>query len=273
MRKQLKLIDKVIVITGSTRGIGRAVAEACAEEGAKVVLNSRSEEELEEVCESFREREIRVSSQKADVSCEKELKQLFQHAINTWGRIDVWINNAGLSGGYRYIQDLSSEEIEAIIDVNLKGTLLACKMLLHYFCQNNSGILINLSGRGSKFEAAPYLTTYAATKAAISSLTRSLAREVKDKPISIHSVIPGMVDTDFYRDVPTSSRLEKEMKNIHYILNAFGIPVDVVGHSIAKIASQKPGKSTGKQYSLLSGRRMVRGIGLILWYRLTGRLK
>ena len=80
-----------------------------------------------------------------------------------------------------------------------------------------------------------------------------------------------MVDTEFYRDVPTSPELESDMKNIRYVLRAFGMPVDVVGRKIADIAGQPPGKASGRSYSLLSGLRLMRGIGLILWYRMSGR--
>ena len=82
-----------------------------------------------------------------------------------------------------------------------------------------------------------------------------------------------MVDTDFYRDVPTSPRLENEMKNIGFVLKAFGVPADVVGRTVADIAAQERGKATGERYALLSGGRLMRGIGLMLWYRITGRMK
>ena len=82
-----------------------------------------------------------------------------------------------------------------------------------------------------------------------------------------------MVDTDFYKDVPTSPELEGDMKNIHLILDAFGTPVDTVGRKVAEIAGQSPGKVSGKCYSLLKGLRLARGIGLMLWYRISGRLK
>ena len=198
---------------------------------------------------------------------------LFQHAIDRWGRIDVWINNAGLSGGYRYVQDLSPGEIGSIVDSNLKGTLLACRLLIPYFCQNDGGTLLNISGRGGKSEPAPYLATYAATKAAVSSLTRSLARENQNRPLSIHSIIPGMVDTGFYSEVPTSEDLRNDMSHIRFVLNAFGMPEHLVGRRIAAIAAQKPGRRTGRQYYLLGPGRMARGIALMSWYGLRGSLK
>lgn len=184
----MKLKDKVIVVTGSTRGIGRAIAEACAIEGAQVVISSRTKEHVESACDSFKQKGLSVSCLQVDVTQESDLKHLMQHAIQTCGKIDVWINNAGLSGGYRYVEDLTPEEIVNIIDVNFKGMLLACRLIIPYFTQNNGGVLLNMSGKGGRLEASPYLTTYAATKAAVTSLTKSLASENKGKPISIHSI-------------------------------------------------------------------------------------
>ena len=144
----MKLEDKVIVITGSTRGIGRAIAETCAKEGAKVVICSRQESAVKETCETFKQQDLNVSRVTVDVSIQSDLEKLLQHTIETWGRVDVWINNAGLSGGLRPLNELSEEEITRIIDVNFAGTLKACRIIIPYFIQQGGGILINVSGRG-----------------------------------------------------------------------------------------------------------------------------
>ena len=269
----MKLEDKVIVITGSTRGIGRAIAEACAKEGAKVVICSRQESAVKGTCETFKQQDFNVSGGTVDVSIQSDLEKLLQHTIETWGRVDVWINNAGLSGGLRPLNELSEEEITRIIDVNLAGTLKACRIIIPYFIQQGGGILINMSGRGGRGEASPFLTTYAATKAAVTSLTKSLAQENKAHPISIHSVIPGMVATDFYKELKTSPKLAASAQSMPYVLKALGVPIDVVGRSFVQIAAQEPGKVTGKSYSLFSGWRLIRGIGLMMWYRATGKIQ
>ena len=270
----VKLKDKVAVITGSTRGIGRAVAEAYAKEGAKVVICSRHESAVKEICKSLVEQGFSVSGVTADVSLQTDLEKLFQHAIESWGKIDVWINNAGLSGGMRVLADIGEEEITSIINVNFTGTLKACRMIIPYFIQQGSGILINVSGRGGhRGEASPFLTTYAATKAAVTSLTKSLAKENKAHTISIHSVIPGMVATDFYNDIKTSPDLAASANSLPYVLRALGVPSNVVGRFFVRIAAQEPGKVTGKVYSVLSGARLIRGITLLMWYRMTGKIK
>ncbi len=268
----MKLKEKVVVITGSTRGIGRAIAEACAEEGARVVICSRRESAVKETRETFKRQGFNASGVTVDVSKQGDLEKLLQHAIKTWGRIDVWINNAGLSGGFRPLDEMSPKEITDIVDVNLTGMLKACRIIIPHFIQQGGGILINMSGRGGRGEASPFLATYAATKAAVTNLTKSLAEENRVYPMSIHSVIPGMVATDFYKDMKTSPKLASNTKNIPYVLKAFGVPIESVGRSFVRIAAQESGKVSGKTYSLLSGWRLIRAMGLMAWYRVTGKI-
>ena len=99
-----------------------------------------------------------------------------------------------------------------------------------------------------------------------------LVQRAEAYPVSIHAVIPGMVATDFYKDVKTSPKLAADARSVPYALEAFGVPLDVVGRSFVRLAAQEPGKVTGKTYALLGGRRLMRGIGLMLWYRMTGKV-
>jgi dehydrogenase/reductase SDR family protein 4 len=273
MKGQMKLENKVIVVTGATRGIGRSIAEACGKQGCKIVICSRHEAAVNETIDILKNKGINITGIAADVSKGADLEKLLQHAIDKWGKVDVWVNNAGLSSGMRAIHELSEQEIKEIIDVNLAGTLMACKLLLPYFVRQNGGIIINMGGRGSSGDPSPFLTTYAATKAAVVSLTKSLAREYRKYHISINCVIPGMVATDFYHNIKTGSNQEENLASIPYVLKAFGVPTDEVGQFFAQVAAQKPGKVTGKTYSLLKGGRLFRGIGLMLYYRATGKVK
>jgi NAD(P)-dependent dehydrogenase (short-subunit alcohol dehydrogenase family) len=102
---------------------------------------------------------------------------------------------------------------------------------------------------------------------------KSLAKEYKKYPISIHTVIPGMVATDFYRNIKVGTNQEDNLESIPFVLKAFGVPVEEVGEFFVRVAAQKPGRVTGKTYSLLKGLRLARGIGLIMYYRITGKVK
>ncbi len=268
----MKLENKVIVITGSTRGIGRAIAEACAREGGKVVICSRNKENVKETCDSLVKEGFTVTGIAADVSKVGDLKKLFDHALETYGTIDVWVNNAGLSGGYRLLYDLSEEEIRDIVNVNVTAVLQACKIVIPYFREHEKGVIINMSGKGGRGEASPYLTVYAATKAAVTSLTKSLAQECKGYPLSIYSVIPGMVETDFYKDMKVSPQLAREVEAIPLMLKVFGVPKETAAKAIVNIAAQEPRRKTGHQYSLMSRTQMIRAILTLMWYRMTGKV-
>lgn len=269
----MKLNGRVVVVTGSTRGIGRAIAEACAKEGARVVICSRQKSAVSETLDTFKKEGWQVSGIGIDVSAKGDLEKLLQHAIETWGGIDVWINNAGLSGGFRPLQEMTQEEIRALVNVNFTAVLNACQLVIPYFITKGGGILINMNGKGGRGEPSPFLATYSATKAAVTNLTKSLAQENRAYPISVHSVIPGMVETDFYKDMKTSPELAPSMQSLPYVLKAFGVPTDVVGRFFVKIAAQEPGKVTGKTYSILGGWRLIRAILLMIWYRASGKIR
>jgi glucose 1-dehydrogenase len=269
----MSLEGKVIVVTGSTRGIGRAIAEACAREGGRVVICSRDAGAVGQATAELAEQAFEVSGLACDVSVPGDVERLLHHALETWGRVDVWVNNAGVSGGYRPLDELSAEEMARIVDVNLTAVVRACHIVIPQFVHQGGGVLINVSGKGGRGEASPFTAVYAATKAAVSSLTKSLAGENEAYPISIHAVVPGMVATDFFSDVKTSPRVADTAKTLPYVLKAIGVPVDEVGRFVAGIAAQEPGKVTGKTYSVLRRARLMRGMALLTWYRLTGKIK
>ena len=258
------LKGKVVVVTGSTRGIGRAIAEHCAKRGAKIVICSRNEEAVNKALAELKNKKYKVSGTVCDVAKPGDLENLLKHAIDNWGSVDIWINNAGLSGGMRFIEEMPPEELEKIVNVNVTGTLYGCQTAIRHFKKRGSGIIFNLNGRGSKGEAAAYTTTYAATKAAVASITKSLAEENKNRNISIHSILPGMVNTDFFKNLKVSTELEGLERNLPIILDAFGTSVERVGEITADAAEQEPGKETGKQYSALTKGNMMRGVFIMM---------
>ncbi|MBN2616321.1 MAG: SDR family oxidoreductase [Bacteroidales bacterium] len=267
-----KLSNKVIVITGSTQGIGKAIADACGKAGAKLVICSRNNEHVNEALRYFKEKNYPVSGMVADVSQTEDLKKLKDHALEQWGHFDVWINNAGVSTGYRLLEHVPDEDLRKIVDINLTATLLACKMIIPYFKQQGSGILINMSGRGGHGDHAAFMVPYTATKAAITTLTQSLAKENADHPLSIHSVVPGMIDTGFFDSVETDEAGRRDMKSLPWVMQAFGFSPEEVGHFFVRIVAQQPGKKTGHNYSMLKGFRLLRGILMISWFKIRGKI-
>ena len=270
----MSLSGKVVVVTGSTRGIGRAIAEASARVGATVVLNARTPSDVECAVAEMRATGAMVSGLPADAGHFEELASLRDHALATHGRIDVWVGNAGVSNGYRYLEDESAPEIHDLITINVLGQLYGAKVMLPYF-REHGGYLMNMCGRGWKGDATPFTTAYGASKAAVASLTRSLAAENRDcGNVSINAFVPGMVDTDFYADdMPVSPRLESTRHNVYLALRAFGTPLAAVGERCAALIAEQPGRTTGRIYPMLGLPQVVAGGLKMAWWGMTGRTR
>jgi NAD(P)-dependent dehydrogenase (short-subunit alcohol dehydrogenase family) len=268
----MRLHDKVVIVTGSTRGIGRSIAFACAREGASVVVSSRSAEAVQRTVGEMKASGYSVAGITCDTTLPGALEELLRFAVATFGKVDVWINNAGLSSGYRPLDELNPAEISRIVATNITSVAVGCSIALPWMREHGGGIVVNMSGRGGRGEASPWTALYAATKAAVTSLTRSLAAENEGCNISINAVIPGMVATDFYKDIPTSPRCSSELVSLPRVLDAFGVPLDVVGQRFVDIVAQEPGKVTGHIYNLLQGRRLARGILKMTYARVTHKL-
>ena len=264
--------DKVVVVTGSTRGIGRAIAEAAAAGGARVVVCARREEEVAATVAALKAKGAQASGIAADVSREEDLARLLDHARMAWGRVDVWVNNAGVSAGRRPLERLTAPEIDRLMAINLLGTLKACRLVLPFMAKQGGGIVLNMSGKGGDGRPAAYNTLYAASKAGVVSLTRSLAEEYRQKPLSIHVISPGMVRTAFYEETLRRPEMAAQAKSLRYVLNAVGVPAEEVGRLVAEVASQTPGRATGRQYAALRGWRKARSTVLLSWYRVTNKL-
>ena len=268
------LDGKVVVITGSTRGIGRAMAEACADAGATVVVSSRTASAVDETVAALQARGARVSGFVCDVADPAALEALLAHATAAHGAVDVWVNNAGISLGLRTHIDTTPVEIHSIVDINLVGTMVASRMLVPYFIGRGAGVLINVSGRGGKGDAAAYTAAYAATKAGVMVFTRSLAAEHRSDPVSILVFMPGMVDTDFYgAGMAVTPGLESIIDNIRIVLDAIGTPISAVGPALVGAACTVPGTGSGRVRRAGSAARGMLGGFRLLWARITGRMK
>lgn len=269
-----KLSGKVVVITGSTRGIGRCMAEACAAAGATVVVSSRTESAVTSTVAALRAAGATASGISCDVSREADLEALLAHAIAKHGGVDVWVNNAGISLGMRRHIDTSPGEIRSIVDINLVGTMLASRIVIPHLIARGGGTLVNVSGRGGRGDTAAYTAAYAATKAGIMAFTKSLAAEHKTEPVSIVVFMPGMVDTDFYGpDMQVSPELTDLVSNIRVVLDAIGTPLELVGPALADAVAMRPGSETGTVRRVSGGMRQALGGFRLLRARISGRMK
>jgi len=211
----MKILDgKVAIITGSSRGIGRVVAEQLADLGAKVVINySSNRQKADEVVKSIAKKGGKAVALQADLSKLNAVKELFTKTIDEFGRLDILINNAGLMIT-KPLLDITEDDFDKQFAVNVKGTFFACQQAMKYM--ENKGRIVNFSTSvaGQMF---PTYSAYAGTKGAVEQFTRQLAKEFGSKQITINAVAPGPVNTELFRVGKTDQQIDAMKK-----MNAFG---------------------------------------------------
>jgi glucose 1-dehydrogenase len=231
---------RVAVITGSSKGIGKAIAMEFAKSGYSVVLNARTEEELkqsaDDISKSIKDSN-RVISIPGDISQEHVCVSLIESAVKQFGRIDVMVNNAGISGESKKIHELTEKDWDEVIDVNLKGTFLCTREAVRNMINNKSSgqgrtdnySIINIS---SVHEQTPHPQSaqYAASKGGMELLTKTTALELADKGIRVNGIAPGAIATDMNKELLENLQ-KKEKKEQQIPVHRIGKPEE-----IAKVA-------------------------------------
>ena len=186
---------KVALITGATRGIGREIALTLAEEGYNIALNYRkANEELEKLRKEIEEKGVKCLAVCGDVSNFEEVEKFVKEIISEFGRIDVLVNNAGITKDMLLMR-MKKEDFESVVDVNLVGTFNVTKNVISYMMKARSGRIVNISSVvGISGNAGQ--TNYSASKAGIIGFTKSLAKEVASRNINVNAVAPGFIETN-----------------------------------------------------------------------------
>lgn len=211
----MKILEgKVAIITGSSRGIGRVIAEQLANLGAKVVINySSSPEKAAEVVEGIIQKDGKAVAIHADLSKVSDVEDLFTKTIDEFGKVDILINNAGLMIT-KPLADVTEADFDKQFAVNVKGTLFACQQAMKHMENNGRIVNFSTSVTGQMF---PAYSVYAGTKGAVEQFTRQLAKEFGSKQITINAVAPGPVNTELFNVGKTEQQIEGMKK-----MNAFG---------------------------------------------------
>jgi 3-oxoacyl-[acyl-carrier protein] reductase len=187
--------QKVALVTGASRGIGKAIAVDLAKNGASVIVNYRSRPDAaEEVVKMIQEMGCEVMSIKADVASDLEVKSMVDQAVRKFGGIDILVNNAAIHRGGR-VQKLPSEDWDLVMNSILKGSFNCCRYIVPLMVEKNWGRIINISSV-SGIRGGPGDTAYGSAKAGLIGFTKSLAKEVATKGITANVVIPGYFQTD-----------------------------------------------------------------------------
>lgn len=221
--REKSIVNKVVVVTGGSRGIGAQIVKTLANENYKVILNyNNSKEQAEKIQQELLEQGNEIEIIKADVSKREETEKLIQFAINKFNKIDVLINNAGISQEGLFT-DVTEEEWQKIISTNLNSVFYCNQQALKYMIPEQQGCIINISSiwgeTGASCEVA-----YSTTKAAINGMTKALAKEVGPSNIRVNAIAPGIIDTDMNRNL-TNEELEQIKEQIP--LNKIGKALDI----------------------------------------------
>jgi len=203
----MKLEGKVAIVTGGSRGIGRAIALTFAREGARTVIAARSMGEIQNVAQEIQILKQDVLAIQVDVSKEADVARMVAQTIERFGTIDILVNNAGINLPNRNIVDLTLEEWGQILAVNLTGAFLTTKAVLPIMMERHRGKIINISSRGGRMGAAGR-GPYRASKAALINLTETVAAEVRDFGIDVNAICPGAVDTGMMAEISVGRKAD-----------------------------------------------------------------
>ena len=231
--------DRVAIITGSGQGIGRAIALRLAEDGAIVVVNDVSES-AQSVAEEIRAMNRQSLAILADVSSSEDVTRLVDETIAAYGKVDILVNNAGITRDQLLVR-MSDEDWDRVLTINLKSVFLCTRAVLRHMTKQRWGRIISLSSivgiMGNRGQA-----NYASAKAGIIGFTRTIAREVGSRGITVNAVAPGFIDTQMTQQLGEEQRQEL-MKRIP--LGCLGSPRDVA-EAVAFLASEEARYITGQ---------------------------
>jgi len=253
------LLDKIALVTGASKGIGRAIAIAFAKEGANVVVNYfKSEDDANDVVKEINAMGRTAVPVRADVSKIDEVKAMVKRTIDQFGRIDILVNNAGVST-MGLLVDLTEQEWDYNMDVNAKGVFLCCQAVARHMMDRRYGKIINISSAAGK-TGARFLSHYCASKFAVIGLTQSLALELASYGINVNAVCPGYVETDMQsRELVWEAKLRgissEEVKR-DYLgsvpMGRLGKPEDVA-KVVVFLASAQSDYMTGQAINVTGG--------------------
>ncbi|WP_120996031.1 SDR family NAD(P)-dependent oxidoreductase [Stutzerimonas urumqiensis] len=224
------LTGKVALITGSTKGIGRAIAEEMARCGAKVVISSRKADACEQVAGELRAAGFEAIAVPCHVGRKEDLERLVQTTLETWGRIDVLVCNAATNPVYGPTSEMTDEAWDKIMGTNVKGTFWLANLVLPQMAERGEGAVIMLSSIAG-LRGNTTIGTYGVSKAAEAALARNLAAEWGPKGIRVNAIAPGLVRTDFAKallDDPERVKRAAEKTPLRRI----GEPIDIAGLAV-----------------------------------------
>lgn len=256
-----RLQGKTALITGASRGIGRAIAEAYAREGASLALTATSHKSLEDIARHLTDQGCAVECFAADLSVETEVEQLFNDCIDRLGTLDVLVNNAGIYLGKPFEQ-YSMQELDALMKVNVYAVFKLTQLAVIHMRGNGAGKIINISSTAGKWES-PNQAAYNTTKHAVVGMSKCVALETAAQGINVNTICPGMVETDMFDNFEVHAKAQgisldelKAAVTTRIPLGRFLRP-DEVANIAVYLGSPESDGMTGQTITISGGMRMA----------------
>ncbi|SHL51887.1 NAD(P)-dependent dehydrogenase, short-chain alcohol dehydrogenase family [Pseudonocardia thermophila] len=253
--------NKVAVVTGGGNGIGNATCVAFARHGADVVVVDRDEAAAEATAKTIRESGRTAVAVAADVTNPADVQRYVAAAVEHFGRIDCFFNNAGIGGRIAPITEYTDEDFATVIDVNLRGVFLGLRHVLRQMQQQGNGAVVNTSSAAALLPG-PGLCAYVASKNAVLGLTRVAAAEVADRGIRVNAVCPGPVETQAMRLLDEQAGGEEAIRRRRAALptGRYSTPEEVA-NVVLFLCSDLAANTTGAHYVVDGGRTAISGVG------------
>jgi len=250
----MRLKDRVAIVTGAGQGIGRVFARRLASEGAKVVIADINYDNALKVEQSLQQEGFDAFAIKVDVSNEQSTKEMAEKTMERYGRIDILINNAAIFSTIKMkpFYQISVEEWDALQAVNLRGVFLATKAVIPYMMETRSGRIINMSS-ATILEGRPNYAHYVTSKAGVVGFTRAVAREVGDYNITVNAISPGPTYTEVPRETVTEEQKIKILNN--QCIKKLESPEDLAG-AVVFLSSDDAAFITGQLLNVDGGLNM-----------------
>ena len=256
--------DKVALITGGASGLGKAAAEILAREGAKVVILGRSADENKQAVDDITGSGGEATSVEADISDPAQMQRAVEQVINRWGRLDIVFANAGINGVWAPVEDLTPEEWQKTIDINLNGTFYTIKYATPHLKKNGGSVIITSSVNGTRIFSNTGATAYSCTKAAQVAMAKMLALELAKHRIRVNVICPGAIESQI--DENTEKRnVEREKEPVEFpegqIPLTDGAPgkAEDVGELVLFLASDRSKHISGTEMWIDGAQSLLQG--------------
>lgn len=244
------LQNKVAVVTGATRGIGRAIARSFADQGARLVVVGTNAELVDSFTGELQQAGTEAIGVRADVAVSRDVEQLIEATKERFGRVDILVNNAGITRDGLLLR-MKDEDWDAVLDVNLKGAFLCTRAVARLMTRQRSGRIINISSVVGQM-GNPGQANYCASKAGLHGLTRATARELAKRNITVNAVAPGFIQTD----MTDALSEEQHAELLEQVPLARLGQVDDVAAAVLFLASDQAGYVTGQVIGVNGGMYM-----------------